>query len=124
MIADRERAERSGRLAESAAALWLVIKGYRIVDRRVRTSQGEIDIVAWRRLPAPHGTLCFIEVKWRPTLDDATLSIGVRQRLRLARAAEEFLQSRPRFQNALTRFDAILLAPQAWPRHLRDAFRP
>lgn len=118
----RESAERSGRLAESAAALWLVLKGYRIVDRRVRTSQGEIDIVAWRRLPPPHGTLCFIEVKWRPSIEEAAEAIADRQRHRLTRAAQEFLQRRPRFQNATTRFDALLLAPQTWPRHIRDAF--
>ena len=123
MTAAREAAERRGRLAESAAALWLIMKGYRIVDRRLRGRQGEIDLVAWHRTPAPHGTLCFIEVKWRPTLDQAAEAVNTRQRERLARASSEFLQRRPNYAQAAVRFDAVLLAPQSWPRHIRDAWR-
>ena len=123
MTAAREAAERRGRLAESAAALWLIMKGYRIVDRRLRGRQGEIDLVAWHRTPSPHGTLCFVEVKWRPTLDQAAEAVNARQRERLARASLEFLQRRPAYAQAAVRFDAVLLAPQSWPRHIRDAWR-
>lgn len=118
----RQGAERRGRLAEAVASLWLIVKGYRIVDRRVRTAHGEIDVVAWHRAPAPHGTLCFVEVKWRPTLDAGAYAVGNRQRLRLARASADFLQRAPRFAHAAVRYDVMLLAPQAWPRHVRGAW--
>jgi putative endonuclease len=116
----RLRAERAGRMAEAAAALWLTMKGYRILARRVRTPVGEIDIVA---MPSPHGTLCLIEVKWRPTLQAAAEAIVTRQRSRMTRAAAAYLQRHPHHAAADLRYDALLLAPGAWPRHLRDAWR-
>ena len=42
----RVRAYRQGLLAETAAALLLRLKGYRIIARRYRTPVGEIDLVA------------------------------------------------------------------------------
>ena len=45
----RASAERRGRLGEIRAAWYLRIRGYRILDRRVRTPRGEIDLVAKRR---------------------------------------------------------------------------
>jgi putative endonuclease len=120
----RVEAERQGRLAEGAAALFLAMKGYRILARRFRAREGEIDLVVWQRAPKPHGTVCFVEVKWRPTLAEATESISVKQRLRLARAAEAFLMRHSYLASAGVRFDVVLLAPAAWPRHLRDAWRP
>jgi putative endonuclease len=119
----RQHAERAGRMAEAAAALWLTMKGYRILDRRVRTPAGEIDIVALQKRPAPYGTLCLVEVKWRPTLDEAVSAVGFRQRARLVRAAAAYLQRHPRLAAADLRYDALLMAPGSWPRHLRDAWR-
>ena len=56
----RQRAERSGREGETRAALWLRAKGWQILDRRARTSAGEIDLVAKRG-----SIIAFTEVKWR-----------------------------------------------------------
>lgn len=42
----RQRAERRGRRAESRAALWLQLKGYSILARRVKLPVGEIDLIA------------------------------------------------------------------------------
>lgn len=119
----RLRAERAGRLAEAAGAMWLSMKGYRILDRRVRTPVGEIDIVAKQRRPLPYGTICLIEVKWRPTLTEALYAVGERQRKRLTRAAAAYLQRHPEHAAADLRYDALLLAPGVWPRHVRDAWR-
>ncbi len=120
----RVAAERRGRLAESAAALYLTMKGYRILDRRFRSPLGEIDLIVWNRQPAPGGTVCFVEVKWRPTLDGAVEAIRTGQRERLARAATAFLARRRDLTQAEVRFDILVLAPSSWPRHLRDAWRP
>ena len=61
MAIDRQAAERRGHSSESLAALWLRLKGYRILARRLKTRAGEIDLVA----AAPFGPVCFIEVKAR-----------------------------------------------------------
>ena len=62
----RRKAWRWGRLAESAAAALLRLKGFRILARGYKVPVGEIDIVARRgRL------VLFVEVKARPSADAA-----------------------------------------------------
>lgn len=114
-------AESQGRRAERIAALWLTCKFYRLLGRRVKTPVGEIDLVAL----SPSGVLCFIEVKARGQGEWAAAeSLGMRQRGRVARAAELYLGTRPGLRHKGVRFDAILVVPGSWPRHVRDAWRP
>ena len=47
----RRAREKSGRRAEASAALWLQLKGYRILDRRARTPHGENFRVRRRVMP-------------------------------------------------------------------------
>ena len=68
----RQRAERSGREGETRAALWLRAKGWQILDRRVRTPAGEIDLVAKRG-----SLIAFTEVKWRRRAADLDHAIEV-----------------------------------------------
>jgi putative endonuclease len=42
----RRSAEAAGRRGERLAGWWLRLKGWRILDRRVRTPAGEVDLVA------------------------------------------------------------------------------
>ena len=60
----RRAREAKGRRAEWLAALWLGLKGYRLLARRVQASGGEIDLVMRRG-----DQLVFVEVKARATLD-------------------------------------------------------
>jgi putative endonuclease len=116
---ERRRAAWSrGRRGESLAAWWLRLKGYRILARGFRCPSGEIDIVARRG-----GTLAFVEVKARPDLRQAGEAISPRQRARISRAAEAFLQRHPQLTPLTLRFDVVLLAPGARPRHICDAWR-
>ena len=62
----RRRAERGGRRAEALAALWLRLKGWTILARRVRTPVGEVDLIARRGR-----TIAFVEVKARASAADA-----------------------------------------------------
>lgn len=62
----RRRALLSGRRAEAAAALFLRLKGYRILARRYCVNGGEIDLIAQR-----FDSIVFVEVKIRPTLIEA-----------------------------------------------------
>ena len=118
MTGNRAAAERRGRRAEAAAALLLMLKGYRIIERRCRTPVGEIDIVAFR-----WGRLAFVEVKSRRARDDAAWSVTPRQQARIARAAEYWLARKPAFQGCAIGLDVVLVSPWALPHHLADAFR-
>ena len=45
---DRRAAETRGRDGERRAAWWLWLKGWKLLDRRVRTPAGEVDLVVRR----------------------------------------------------------------------------
>lgn len=115
----REDAERRGRGAESLAALWLRLKGYRILARRLKTRAGEVDLVALPIL----GPVCFIEVKQRGDALAAAQSVHAGQRTRIARAAHLYLAAHPALARRGARFDIVALAPGALPVHHRDAWR-
>ena len=115
-----QRAEKRGRRSELLAMLLLMLKGYRIIGRRVRTHAGEIDLIAH----SPGGILCFVEVKARESLRDAQEALLPRQQERICRAAELFLAQQRRMRAKGVRFDTIVLSDRRWPVHLRDAWRP
>ena len=114
---ERQAAFRVGISAESRAAALLIAKGFRILARRWRSPLGEIDIIARRRQ-----LLVFAEVKARPTIDEAAESVNVRQRRRIAAAAEIWLAANPYDSIRDIRFDAILVAPGKFPQHIPAAF--
>jgi putative endonuclease len=116
----RLAAERHGRRSETLASLALRCKFYRLLGRRVMTKAGEIDLIAL----SPSGVLCFIEVKARADAVEAGEAIGARQRTRIQRAAALYLGARPALRQRRVRFDAILVVPRRWPRHMKDAWRP
>lgn len=114
----RRRAEEFGRFAEGLCRLALRLKGYRILDSRLRTAMGEIDIVAKRGR-----TLAVVEVKARGDWDSANEAVHARQRGRLARAAHVYLAAHPQYAGYVLRFDVMLVTPWSWPRHIPDAWR-
>lgn len=114
----RLAAELSGRRGETLAAWYLRLKGYRIVETRVKTPVGEIDLVA-RRL----GVTVFVEVKARGGRQSQAEALGAVNTRRIVRAAEYYVARRPALAATALRFDVIFLAPGSWPRHLKDAFR-
>jgi putative endonuclease len=116
----RQQAERRGHKSESLAALWLRLKGYRILARRLKTHAGEIDLVA----AAPFGPVCFVEVKARAAVLAAAESVGPGQQTRIARAASLYLASRPGLARRGARFDIVAIAPNSLPVHHRDVWRP
>jgi putative endonuclease len=108
----RSRAHRQGLLAERLAALLLRLKGYRILAFRYHVKGGEIDVVA-----RCGDTIAFVEVKARPTLEEAATSIDFIKRRRISRAAKVWLASNPWAAPLTWRGDAIYLAPWRFPRH-------
>ncbi|MDP3661161.1 YraN family protein [Phenylobacterium sp.] len=107
----------SGRQAEVWAALWLMLKGYRILGFRLRTPQGEIDLLAQRG-----AVLAVVEVKRRASLAQALEAVTFEQRERLRRAGRSLAARRRGLQGAAVRLDLIALAPGKLPRHSRDAW--
>lgn len=109
-------AERRGRWSERLAAIWLMLKGYRILGRRVKTKAGEIDLIA----KSPSGVICFIEVKARSGETLAAEAVMGRQRGRIVRASTLWLGRR----SVETRFDMVTIVPGRLPHHVKDAWRP
>ena len=113
----RQRAERGGRRAESLAAWWLRLKGWRILARRARASGGEVDIVARRGR-----TLAFVEVKARATADATGIALDRNRLKRVAAAAEQLA---PRFlrDGDAMRIDALYIVPGRLPHHLANVWQ-
>lgn len=120
MIVEAERrraALRAGRLAEAAALLALMLKGWRPLARRYGGKGGEIDLIMARG-----DTIAFVEVKHRPDFDAAAEAITPGKRRLFSRAARRWLAQNPWAATRTLRADAVLIAPRRWPRHAPCAF--
>jgi putative endonuclease len=109
---NRRARERTGRRAETLAAWWLRLKGWRILARRVRTPVGEIDLIARRGR-----TLIFVEVKARASAAGAELALDDYRLRRVVAAAGAVAHLYTRAGDDL-RIDALFLVPWRIPRHL------
>lgn len=116
--AARRAARRRGLRAETLAAAWLTLKGYRILARGHRNAGGELDIVARKG-----ALLVFVEVKRRGDLAAAAAATSPRQRRRIEAAAALFAAHSAIDWARGWRFDAVLLGGGRI-RHLKDAWRP
>jgi len=119
VTAGRRRAYRFGLEAETAAGLYLMLKGYRILARRYRTPAGEIDLIAKRG-----NLVAFVEVKARRSETEAIEALTPRAEQRIATAADLWLARHPAANGLMMRFDLVLVMPWRLPAHLPDAFRP
>lgn len=116
---ERRARYRRGHWAEFAAAALLMAKGYRIVARRYRCASGEIDLIARRGK-----RIAFIEVKRRPTLEEAQGSITPRQRERVRRAAMHWLARHERYRDFELGLDVVFLPARRLPVHVPNALSP
>ena len=113
----RRKAERAGRIAETVAAVLLLLKGYRLLATRFQAPGGEIDIVARK-----NGTLVFVEVKLRKTTEEARLAVTFTNQKRIKAAADSYLAHKERRLDHPLRYDIIAISPN-FVNHIRDAFR-
>jgi putative endonuclease len=112
----------SGRIGEDIAALFLQLKGYRILGRNLRSRRSELDIVTEKS-----GCLVFAEVKLRgPGRVSLPLeAVDWRKRDHMVRGAAHFLHGRSSDSYDTTRFDVLSVS---WTRdrlvveHIEDAF--
>jgi putative endonuclease len=114
---NREAAEKRGRGAETLAAMWLRLHGWRILARRARVPGGEVDIVARRGR-----TLAFVEVKARASDEAAALSLDA-WRLRRVVTAAERLSQRYMKPGDDVRIDAVFIVPGRLPRHVANIWQ-
>lgn len=112
----RRAAETAGRHGERRAAWWLWLRGWKILDRRVRTPAGEVDLVVRKG-----SMVAFVEVKTRATLAELDFAIDERRLSRVA-AAAEYLMPRYAGPGDDIRVDVILIAPRSLPRHIENAW--
>lgn len=117
MTSKRQQAEKRGRTAETIAATYLRMKGYRVIEQRFRSKRGEIDLIVKR-----NNLTAFIEVKARKTREEALYALTFTQRRRIEAAAEDWMKASG-FKEGSLRFDIITVAPTGIPSHITDAWR-
>lgn len=110
-----------GQASETRAEQFLRAKGYRILERNLRTSLGELDLVA-----EDAGVLVFVEVKARATdaFGGALLAVDRRKQAKLVRLASQYLAQR-HLSDKPCRFDVVLVQGQPSAgqiEHLQNAF--
>ncbi|HZC80242.1 MAG TPA: YraN family protein [Nitrospiraceae bacterium] len=111
-----------GQEGESAAEQYLRQKGYRIVARNLRSSVGELDLVA-----EDGRALVFVEVKARRTdaFGGAIHAVHQRKQEKLIQLAAQYL-ARHHIKDRPCRFDVVLLqgvGPVASQiEHIQNAF--
>ena len=113
---NRQLAEARGRRAETLAAWWLRLWGWRILACRARVPGGEVDLVARRGR-----TLAFVEVKQRSTEDAAAWSLDEYRLRRVAVAAQKLAPRYARDGDDI-RIDAMFIVPRRLPRHLPNVW--
>ena len=120
----RQANERRGRLAEHIAAIWLIAKGYRLLDRRLKTPGGEIDLLLRHR-----DTLVFVEVKARSSESwtRPAAAVNAAKQRRIVATAREYVRMLPD-EEVPTRFDIVeVLLDEGRVgevRHQPNAFAP
>jgi putative endonuclease len=113
-----------GKKGENQAAVFLRLKGYKILVQNFRVPQGEIDIVAQQG-----ETFVFVEVKTRRTKAQGTPleAVSPHKVQRLSAAAACFL-AQVKDGRRSARFDVVTLGPEKnflgllKVRHVKDAF--
>lgn len=113
----REVAERRGRYAETIALCYLRLKGYRLLARRFKAPQGEVDLIMRKG-----GTTAFIEVKARHSVDDAVIAVTPWQAKRIASACATWMARDPKAAASFCRFDIVAVPSYLWPTHIENAF--
>ncbi len=113
----RRKALRRGSAAEYIAAIFLMLKGYRILALRHRTKLGEIDIIARK------GDLAvFVEVKARAEETGAVDAVSYASQKRIRAASDLWLARQRDYARLSQRYDIVAIVPRKLPRHFPDAF--
>lgn len=113
----RQKAHALGLSAETWAAWYLRLSGWRILKRRYKTKAGEIDLIAKKRK-----TVAFVEVKARRTRVAALDAVTPASQRRIVRAAKIFVSEHPKAGFFTLRFDVVVVRPWRLPERIANAF--
>lgn len=115
--ARRRKAHALGLSAETWAAWYLRLTGWRILKHRYKTKAGEIDLIAKRRK-----TVAFVEVKARRSRLAALEAVTPASQRRITKAAKIFVTEHPKAGFYTLRFDIVIVRPWALPERIENAF--
>ena len=113
----RAQARALGYRAEIFAALWLMLKGYSLLNWRFILKGGELDLILRRGR-----TIAFVEIKARNTHIAALEAVSPQKIRRLRHAARHWLMCNPWARDFSLRGDIVTFAKGAWPKHCSNAF--
>ncbi|KZL03342.1 MULTISPECIES: YraN family protein [unclassified Pseudovibrio] len=113
----KQAAYRKGLQAELKAEMLLRQAGWQILERRYKTKQGEIDLIAEQ-----DQTIVFVEVKARRGVDDGLYAITQRSQRRIANAAREWVSHHNDVVGKTLRFDAVILPKYGEAQHFPNLF--
>ncbi len=113
----KQEREEKGRCAEKWAALFLRLKGYKILKHRYQNPLGEIDLILQKGK-----LIVFCEVKARQSLNKGLEALAPYQQKRIIKGARCFQTKYPQFQSYDFRFDYIIV--HGWRcHHLKNAWQ-
>ena len=107
---------RKGILAEFLVKLWLLCKGYKIIEQRFKTKLGEIDLICQKGQ-----VIIFIEVKYRKEQAQFFALINQKQQIRIINASKIWLQKQ-NLTNLQLRYDVFFVNFPKYFRHIKNAF--
>ncbi|MGN1188134.1 MAG: YraN family protein [Lachnospiraceae bacterium] len=109
-----------GNKYEDAAASYLIMQGYRILERNFRIRSGEIDIIA----ESPEGVLVYCEVKYRHDNSYGTPleAVNYAKRRQISRAAVWHYTMNHYKDDKKCRFDVIGIYGDGRIEHIENAF--
>jgi len=116
-LRDRRKAFMRGHVSEYCAALYLLLRGYRVIAMRYKTKSGEIDIIARKG-----DLVAFIEVKARRATTDAVFAVDVASQHRIRNASLGWLARQRDAARLSLRYDIVAVSPWGRSRHFPDAF--
>ena len=115
---NRTAKQKTGDRGERRAALWLFLRGYRILERDYRVGHRDIDVIAKKG-----GLLVFVEVKTRTDTNTAApqLAVGSEKRKNLVSAAKYYIATHDT-EGMTYRFDVAEVAVNGRIRYIENAF--
>jgi len=118
--AQKQSHEKAGRRAENLACLYLRLKGYRILERRFKVRQGEVDIIARKG-----DIIAMVEVKQRATEAAAENSVSAENQSRLMDAGEIYINHARHLRDTAfeLRYDFLYVIGRWKIRHITNAFQ-
>lgn len=109
---------KEGTIWENAAAEYLELHGYRIIEKNFYSRYGEIDLIA-----DDHGTLVFVEVKYRAEtkIQSPEEAVDRKKQKRISRTADYYRLLHQIPEDHPCRFDVAAWTPEGI-RLYRNAF--